>query len=147
MFLISSHELFVGASIGGSFYPEDALTGDDLLQFADIAMYEAKANGKSAFKPYQKEYGTSIRERQELASGLYHALERKEIEVHYQPIVDAKTGKVYELEALARWNSSKFGSVPPMKFIPIAEDSGLIVDIGEWIMDSACLQIKQLHEQ
>lgn len=110
-------------------------------------MYAAKTNGKSIFRYYQKEYGIHVREKQELASELHHALEKWELQVHYQPIVDIHTGKVHELEALARWNSPKFGSVPPMKFIPIAEDSGLIVEIGEWIMNSACIQIKHLIDE
>jgi diguanylate cyclase (GGDEF)-like protein len=137
------HEFFLSASIGICFFPQD---GDDvtkLLRNADTAMYRAKAAGRGGYRLYSREQTTTLRERVSMESRLRRAVERGELRLHYQPQIDFSSDTAVGVEALARWSSPEFGLVKPSKFIPIAEESGLIIPIGEWILFDACTQMQQ----
>lgn len=126
-FVIDGQKLTISASIGISLFPYSALEPVELMQEADCAMYAAKRGGKNRFEFYHEELGNSMRERTNLEAQLRTALDRGEIEVHYQPEFDAKTQKLIRFEALARWTHPTLGPISSAKFIPVAEESGLIV--------------------
>lgn len=140
--LIDAHQLFVSASIGISFYPQDGQDATTLLKHADTAMYRAKEEGRDKIKFFAPEMNLRAKEFMVMANSLHVALERKQLTVEYQPRVDLLTGKIVGVEALARWRHPELGWVSPEKFIPLAEETGLIVPIGEWIMQTACKQGK-----
>lgn len=139
---IDSREVFIGASIGISLYPEDGLTGDELLKHADTAMYQAKAGGKGRHNFYSAEMTQREERRLELESALRLAVEESRIEVHYQPKLDLRTGAITGFEALARWTHAGFGPVSPADFIPIAEEIHLIERIDMLVLRKACRQGK-----
>ncbi|HVT36848.1 MAG TPA: EAL domain-containing protein, partial [Nevskiaceae bacterium] len=135
-------ELHVSASIGISVYPQDGENFETLLKHADVAMYRAKELGRSGYKFYTQEMSAQTDERVEMEAALRQALARDELSLHYQPQVDIKTGGIFGVEALIRWQHPKFGAVPPGRFIRLAEDTGLILPIGEWALRSACAQLQ-----
>jgi len=141
-YVMDGLELHVSASIGISIYPQDGAEGEALLRNADSAMYEAKARGRNNYQFYRKELNASAIARQTLESGLRHAIERQELELNYQPIMDVNSGAITGVEALLRWRSPKEGLVMPADFMGIAEESGLIVPIGRWVLRTACLQAR-----
>ncbi|WP_461204865.1 EAL domain-containing protein [Clostridium sp. DL1XJH146] len=141
-FEIEQEKIAVSTSLGVAIYPEDGEDFVTLMKNADISLYSAKAEGKKRYKICSEELKEQVNEELKLISNLENALENKEIEAYYQPKVNQSTGKIIGFEALARWNNSEFGAVSPVKFIPIAEKTGIIVEIGEYILRTACERMK-----
>lgn len=137
-FMIDGHEIVIGASIGISVFPRDASDPVSLLQQADSAMYAAKHNGKNQVKSFTPELGSFARERLSMENQLRGAISRGEICLHYQPEFDAHTHRLVRFEALARWVHPTLGTILPAKFIPVAEESGLIVTLGAYLLEQAC---------
>ncbi|MBA3659748.1 MAG: EAL domain-containing protein [Gemmatimonadales bacterium] len=135
-----THELFVNASIGIAVYPSDGEDLETLLMHADTAMYKAKEQGGSSYQSYSRAMSATALQRLTLENDLRRALERQEFAVHYQPIMDARDGRVIGAEALLRWQHPELGLLLPLEFIPLAEENGLIVPMGEWILERACIQ-------
>jgi len=139
---IEQHDLYVTTSIGVSVYPEDGLDAHTLIKNADTAMYQAKENGRQSFQFFKPAMNVRAVERQSIEEGLRRALERREFAVYYQPKVNLVTGAITGAEALLRWTHSTQGPIPPAQFIPVAEDSGLILPIGAWVLREACAQTR-----
>ncbi len=145
-FMLIGNELHMSTSIGVSIFPEDGTSSDMLLKTADAALYSAKDKGRNGYQFYTRNMGVQVEERAELENALHQALVRQEFELHYQPKVDLRSGKIYGMEALLRWRRPEIGMMPPDRFIPLAEETGLIVPIGEWVLRTACARLKQWHE-
>lgn len=143
-FHVGGHELFTGASLGVTLFPADDTTVEGLLRNADIAMYRAKDQGGNSFHFYSSDMTTKARARLSLENDLRRAIEREELVLHYQPIVSLRTREVVAIEALARWNHPQRGLLLPSEFIPLAEETGLILPLGEWAMHSALNEVRQL---
>ena len=139
-YLIDEHELFVTASVGIVIYPEDGVDAEALLQNADSAMYEAKERGRNSYQFYRSDVNSKAIERQSLETGLRLAIQRHEFELHYQSVVNLATGTISGAEALIRWRHPALGFLLPAQFMSIAEESGLIVPIGQWVLREGCRQ-------
>lgn len=146
-FTLVGQEFRITVSIGISIYPHDGLDEQTLTKNADVAMYQAKQEGKNNYQFYSDKMNANSLERLALESGLRHALENNEFELHYQAKRDTQSGQITGMEALLRWQHKDLGTVAPLKFIPVAEESGLIVPIGKWVLRTACEQNVQWQKQ
>jgi diguanylate cyclase (GGDEF)-like protein len=139
---VGEHDLHVTTSIGVSVYPDDGLDAETLIKNADTAMYQAKENGRQSYQFFKPAMNVRAVERQFLEEGLRRSLERQEFALHYQPKIDLMTGAMTGAEALIRWTNPTRGSISPADFIPVAEDCGLILPIGAWVLREACGQAR-----
>jgi EAL domain-containing protein (putative c-di-GMP-specific phosphodiesterase class I) len=146
-FVIQDHSLIVSCSVGISMFPEHGADGETLIKNADAAMYSAKDNGRNNCRFFTDDMNAQVVERLTLENSLRPALDKKELFLMYQPQIDMTTGKVFGLEALLRWQHPELGLVPPDRFIRIAENSGLILPIGEWVLRTACSQTRKWQEE
>jgi diguanylate cyclase (GGDEF)-like protein/PAS domain S-box-containing protein len=145
--LLNQHELYVGCSIGISIYPDNGKTARDLLKNADAAMYKAKNEGRNNFQYYSAEMTTQAFERVHMEAGLRAALTHQEFMVFYQPQINANSNELVGMEALVRWENPNMGMISPAKFIPIAESTGLIVELDRWVMRQAVQQFVKWYQQ
>ncbi|MEW6108174.1 MAG: EAL domain-containing protein [Nitrospirota bacterium] len=146
-FVLSGHNIYMTASIGISIFPFDGKDSDTLLKNSDMAMYHAKEKGKNNFQFYTESMNKTAFERLELENELRIGLEREEFLLYYQPKLDITRKKIVGMEALIRWKHQNKGLISPMQFIPIAEETGLIIQIGEWVLRTACIQNNVLQEE
>jgi len=146
-FEIKGHEIFISASIGISMYPTDSDNPSQLIENADMAMDKAKKSGGNCCEFYTTEINNGVIEKLSIETGLRSALELDQFELHYQPLMDLRNRHIDGAEALLRWHHPKKGMVRPDQFIPVAEESGLIIPIGAWVLKQACIQCKKWHRQ
>ncbi len=140
---IDGYQIRSSVSVGIAIGPRDGDNVDELLMAADLALYAVKAERRGAHKFYNRSMNADLNDRRELEMNLREAIERNQLELHYQPLIDLRHGVITGFEALARWRHAQKGPIPPAVFIPVAEDSGLIVPVGEWALREACLQAVQ----
>ena len=144
--VIEGQELHITGSIGIALYPQDGETADILIKNADAAMYKSKELGKNQFHLYKPKLNADIMERLDIESGLFKAIENEEFSLVYQPQLSLSTNSIIGFEALVRWNKPDKGVLAPYKFIPLAEETNLIIPLGEWIIKQVCIQAKKWHD-
>ncbi|HAF86965.1 MAG: histidine kinase [Legionellaceae bacterium] len=145
-FQIMQHNLKITGSIGISYYPKDGSDYELLMKNADLSMYNAKDSGRNAYRIYDKELNRQVINRMQLDNALRDSLKRQEFYLVYQPLIDLTQNKLTGFEALIRWQSHLLGHVPPVNFIGTAEENGLIIEIGRWVLEEACTQLKRWHD-
>jgi len=145
--LIRGHSLTITSSVGISVYPDDGTDSEGLIKWADLALYDAKNNGRNTWRCFTRDMNEMAETRLKLESGIRHAIEKNQLFLEYQPQVDLKTGRIVGAEALLRWQHPEMGLVSPATFIPIAENCGEILRIGEWVLRTACTQAKRWHDE
>lgn len=145
-FELSGHECRIGASVGISLAPKDGIDAEELLKNADLALYRSKADGGGTYHFFERYLDQQMQTRRKMKSALRTAVDSNEFELHYQPLLNLEENRIRSFEALIRWNRPGYGLVPPLDFIPLAEDTGLIVDIGAWVLNTACLEVKNWPE-
>lgn len=143
---VDGYEIYISLSIGISIYPDYGKEPDDLIKQADSAMYVIKKDNRNNYKVYRPSFTEEFRERLELENELHRAIKDKDFELYFQPQIDIKTNKIIGLEALCRWNHPVRGIISPGEFIPIAEKTGLIVELGDWVLREACRQNKEWQD-
>jgi polar amino acid transport system substrate-binding protein len=146
-FVIKGHTIYVSPSIGITVYPDDGENTGDMMQNVDTAMYKAKYNGKNNYQFFNNIMREELTKKVNIEKYLRRALANEEFSLNYQPLINSKSGKIRGFEALIRWTCPEIGNVPPSEFIPIAEECGLIIPIGEWVLKTACLKKKQWEKQ
>lgn len=146
-FLLGKDHVETGASIGIVVYPEDGYSSNALLRHANLALHQAKLHGRNGFAMFSSDLSNALERKVQLENGLKKALEQQEFTLQYQPKVDLRSGKIVGAEALLRWHSHDLGTVGPIEFIPVAEETGQVLAIGDWVMLEACLQIGRWYDQ
>ena len=142
-FDLEGHQVLIGTSIGIALAPADGSDPDIILKNADLALYRAKADGRAALRFFESEMDAKMQARRQLELDLRRALSQNEFELYYQPLVNLQEKRVSAFEALLRWNHPKRGIVPPSDFVPLAEEIGLIISIGKWVLEKACSEAAQ----
>ena len=145
--LESGEEVLISPSIGISVYPDHGEEPDQLLKYADTAMYQAKERGRNTYMVYAPAMDAAARARANLIAALHRGLERHEFSLVYQPKLSLRNGRITGVEALLRWRSEELGQIPPATFIPLAEEAGIVIPIGDFVLDAACAQLRRWHDQ
>ncbi len=145
-FNVDGHELYVSASIGIALYPQDGTDMDSLIKHADVAMYHVKGQGKNGYQFYSNEMNVPYIKKLSMDTGIHKALDNDEFNLVYQPQINLRTGEIVGVEALLRWDHPEHGAISPSEFIPFAEESGLIIDIGCWVLKSACAELSRWRD-